>query len=259
MTKGFIFDLDGTIYLGDQLISGAKETISTLRERGDKVVFLTNKSIATRKEYVNKLTRLGIETNLSEVINSNMITALYLKEHLSNQESVYVIGERPLFDELKDHDIRITNDPKKAHFVVLGWDRRFDYDKLNTAFQAVKNGADVVATNPDRTCPMKDGGQVPDCGAMIGALEGTTGQPVEKVIGKPSRYLAQTVVNKILSLDSSDCYMVGDRLETDIRMGSENDMKSVLVLTGISSREMISQSSFKPSYVLDSVKDMIHI
>ena len=253
MTKGYIFDLDGTVYLDDEIIEGAAEAIKELKSRGDKVVFLTNKSISTRMDYVKKLNKLGIDAQLDEVINSNFITAKFLKNHLNEGEAVLVIGEQPLFDELEEENIPITEDPTKAKFVVLGWDRQFSYEKINLAFQAWLNNAKIIATNPDRTCPVK-GGEIPDCGAMIGALEGATGERIHSITGKPSRLMAKYVVSNILGLNPADCYMVGDRLETDIRMGNENGLNSVLVLTGITTREMIGTSNDEPAYVLDSIK-----
>lgn len=254
--KGFIFDLDGTIYVDDDVISGVVEAIKELRDRGDKVVFLTNKSIANRNDYVDKLTRLGIEVNLNEVINSNYITAHYLKSEMVDGESVFVIGENPLFNELLEQNIKMAEVPEKASYVVLGWDRKFTYDKLNSAFQAWRNGAKIIATNPDRTCPVK-GGEVPDCGAMIGALEGATGVPITMITGKPSSMMAEYVLDNVLSMKAEDCYMVGDRLETDIKMAKEAGIQSVLVMTGITTPEMLRETDYQPDYVLESVRDIV--
>ncbi|MCH1624076.1 HAD-IIA family hydrolase [Ferdinandcohnia quinoae] len=259
MVKGFIFDLDGTVYLDDQVIEGAVETIISLRERGHKIVFLTNKSIATRIDYVNKLNKLGIPVTLDEVINSNYITMKYLKDHMKEDDAALVIGEEPLFQELREENINLTNDPQKATYVVLGWDRQFNYEKLNIAYQAWLNKAIILATNPDRTCPVYGGSQIPDCGAIIGALEGATGQPIDSVIGKPSRLTAEFVVNEILNLKPEQCYMVGDRLETDIRMGFENGLNTVLVLTGVSTAEMVKETHYKPTYVFNSIKEIVNI
>lgn len=136
--------MDGTIYVDDEIIEGVPEAVNALKQRGDKVVFLTNKSIASRKDYVNKLKGLGIEVELHEVINSNYITAHYLKSVMKQEDSVYVIGEAPLFEELSEENIRLATDAKDATYVVLGWDRKFTYDKLNDAFQAWRNGGLVV-------------------------------------------------------------------------------------------------------------------
>ncbi|MDQ0271636.1 HAD-IIA family hydrolase [Cytobacillus purgationiresistens] len=256
MTRGFIFDLDGTVYLGEQLIEGAAEAIATLKQRGDKVVYLTNKSISSRMDYVEKLKGLGIEVGLDEVINSNFITAKFLKQFLETGEAALVIGEQPLLEELADEGIPITRDAKQARVVVLGWDRQFNYEKINLAFQAWLNKATIIATNPDRTCPVL-GGEIPDCGAMIGALEGATGQRIESITGKPSKWMAEYVVSKVLKLHPSQCYMVGDRLETDIKMAIENGLQSVLVLTGVTNKEMLSNSLHKPSFVIDSIKEVV--
>lgn len=135
LTRGFIFDLDGTVYLDEEMIEGAAEAIAALKQRGDKVVFLTNKSISTRMDYVQKLRKLGIEVELDEVINSNFITAKFLKEALESGEAALVIGEQPLIEELADEGIPMTYDAKQAKFVVLGWDRQFSYEKSISLFK----------------------------------------------------------------------------------------------------------------------------
>lgn len=257
MTKGFIFDLDGTVYLGDKLIDGAAEAINSLKRRGDKVVFLSNKPIATRHSYVEKLNKMGIDTHLEEVLNSNFILAKFLKNELKKDEKVYVIGEQPLFEELELNSISITSSPLEAKIVVMSWDREFSYEKLNNAYQAWSNGAKIVATNPDRTCPMEVG-QIPDCGAMIGAIEGATGVKVDYVVGKPSEIAAATAI-ETLGLDRSQCYMVGDRLETDIKMGNDFGMNSVLVLTGITTENMLATTEDNPKFTLSSIKDIANI
>lgn len=253
--RGFVFDLDGTVYLDEQIIPGAVEAIRELKVRGDRVVFLTNKSIARRSDYVEKLNRLGINVTLDEVINSNYITAYYLKENMKPGDSVYAIGEDPLHDELSEAGITFANYAETASHVVLGWDRDFTYEKINHAFQAWKNGAVLLATNPDRTCPVEDG-EIPDCGAMIGALEGATGEEVTMITGKPSSLMAQYVLKNILQLEAGQCYMVGDRLETDIRMANEAGMHSVLVMTGITTADMLSTSADRPDFVLNSIQEI---
>ncbi len=129
-------------------------------------------------------------------------------------------------------NVPLTDDYHDAAFVVLGWDRNFTYQKLNHAFQAWRNGAKILATNPDRTCPVYNG-QIPDCGAMIGAMEGATGEKVELILGKPSTIAAHFIVTEQFKLPPEDCFIVGDRLETDIKMGNDYGLQSVLVLTGI--------------------------
>ncbi|MCK6257451.1 HAD-IIA family hydrolase [Fictibacillus sp. KIGAM418] len=256
MAKGFIFDLDGTVYVENQMIEGGKEAIEYLRNGGHKVVFFTNKSISTRHDYVKKLKGLGIEASIDEVINSNYITAKFLKQHMNRSDAVYVIGEEALFEELIHEGIRITEDPDQATYVVLGWDRQFNYRKLNDAYQAwAKNGAVILATNPDRTCPVVDG-EIPDCGSIIGAMEGTIGKAIDYIMGKPSKFAADIVIKDVLHLKPEECYIIGDRLETDIRMGNDNGIQTVLVLSGITTKEMVKDSVQKPSYILQSIKDI---
>lgn len=255
--KGFIFDLDGTVYLGDQLIDGAVEAIQTLRSRGDKVIFLSNKPIATRQSYAHKLTKMGIPTSIDDILNSSLIVARYLQNVCKEDDKVLVIGEEPIRDELRDHGISMSENPLEVNYVVLSWDRQFTYDRLNDLYQAAIRGAVVIASNPDRTCPLEDG-QIPDTGALIGALEGATGNPINLVVGKPSQIAAEAAVQH-LGLDYSACYMVGDRLETDIKMGNDTGMNSVLVLTGISTREMAETSEHTPRYILNSIKEIVNL
>ena len=258
MRRGYIFDLDGTVYVDEQVIDGAAEAIKGLRERGDQVVFFTNKSIETIDSYVTKLNNLGIDADKKNVINSNFLVAKYLQKKLDRHEKVMVIGEKPLTMEIEATKIKTSNNPNEVKYVILGWDRKFNYDKLNNAFQAWKNGAQIIATNPDRTCPV-EGGQVPDCGAMIGALEGATGEKVKKILGKPSLLAAQFIVDELMNLPPEYCFMVGDRLETDIKMGIDYGLKTVLVLTGITNYKMIETSPYQPTVVIDSIKDILNL
>lgn len=255
--KGFIFDLDGTVYLGESMISGAADTIQALRDRGDKVLFLTNKPIATRQSYVEKLIGMGVPATLDEVLNSSQLVALYLKEYLREGDKVLVIGENPIKEELTDHGITFVTDEFEVDYVVLSWDRQFHYDDLNLMYQAVIRGAKVLASNPDCTCPV-EGGQIPDTGTLIAALEAATGKPIDAVLGKPSAVAADIAI-KYLGIRPEDCYMIGDRLETDVKMGNDAGMNSVLVLTGVSTREMADTSVHKPHYILSSIVDVVSL
>lgn len=256
--KGYIFDLDGTIYLGDEIIEGAAETISMLKHNGHKVAFLTNKSIATRHDYYEKLNKMNIDVKMSEIVNSNYIAALYLKQYMKEGQSVFLIGEEALIQEIQDLRINVTNDPERASFVLIGWDRRFTYEKINAAFQAWKAGAKVIATNPDKTCPVK-GGEIPDCGAMIGAIEGSIDEKIE-IVGKPSEIMIDFVIENILKLPRENCYMVGDRLETDIKMANDTGVKSILVMSGITDDEMLdSDRCHYPDYIMPNVNSILKL
>ncbi len=256
MFKGFIFDLDGTVYLSDQLIPNADRVIRLIRESGRKVVFLSNKPIQTREDYASKLTRLGIPTQPDEVINSTFVMTNYLKK-IAPQAKLFVVGETPFVEELKRAGFQITDAPKEIGYVVVAFDRTFDYGKLNIAFQAIKLGAHFVATNPDRTCPV-EGGEIPDCAGMIAAIEAVTGKKVELVVGKPSPLMIQTVLD-VLGLRPEDCILIGDRIETDIKMGKEAGIATGIVLTGVTDEERLKKIKHTPSqpdFVFQSIADV---
>jgi HAD superfamily hydrolase (TIGR01457 family) len=253
MFKGFIFDLDGTVYLSDHLIPGADDLIQLLRKSGRKVVFLSNKPLQTREDYTAKLTRLGIPTQPDEVINSTFVMTHYLKK-VAPQAKLFVVGEDPFIEELKRAGFTVTDEPKEIAYVVVAFDRTFDYRKLNIAFQAIKLGAHFVATNPDRTCPV-EGGEIPDCAGMIAAIEAVTGKKVEIIVGKPSPIMIQAAL-EVMGLKPEDCILIGDRLETDIKMGKESGIATGIVLTGVTDEKTLKETSFPPDFVFQSITDV---
>lgn len=254
LKQGYVFDLDGTVYLGDELIPGAGRTIHALRARGSQVAFLSNKPIHSRQEYADKLCRLGIQVDGRDVVNSSWVLAQELARR-APKARVYPIGEPPLVGELKAAGLVVTDDPQQIQFVVAAFDRTFTYEKLNVAFQAIGRGARLIATNADRACPVA-GGQIPDAAAVIGALEATTGKRCEWVAGKPSPRMLEVVLGR-MGLGPGQCMMVGDRLETDIQMGIAARMTTVLVLTGVTTKQMLQRASIRPDYVLDSIADLV--
>ncbi|MBI1960218.1 MAG: hypothetical protein HYS36_13440, partial [Candidatus Rokubacteria bacterium] len=174
--RGWLFDLDGTVYLGERLIPGAAEAVAALRQAGRRVAFLSNKPLQTRADYAAKLSRLGIPAQADDVINSSLVLARHLRG-LDPGAPVFVIGEPPLIAEMRAHGFEVRED-ERVRWVVIAFDRTFTYAKLNTALQAVRRGARLIATNPDRTCPV-EGGEIPDCAGMIAAVEAVTGRTVE--------------------------------------------------------------------------------
>ena len=253
MFKGFIFDLDGTVYLGEKLLPGADQVIHLLRERGCKVVFLSNKPIQTRENYAEKLTRLGIPTIPEEVINSSFVMTRYLAKHAPGAR-LFVVGEKPFIAELERAGFPMSDNPENIEWVIAAFDRTFDYRKLNIAFQAIKRGARFIATNPDRTCPM-EGGEIPDCAAVIAALEAVTQKKVEVIVGKPSPIIIEVAL-EVMGLPASECILIGDRIETDIRMGRESGMATGLVLTGVATEETLRESPLKPDFVFAGIADL---
>ncbi len=251
---GYIFDLDGTIYLGEKLIPGARETIERLKSLSKKIVYLSNKPLQTREDYASKLTRLGIPTQPEEVINSSLVMARWLSREAPGA-TIYVIGEIPLIEEMVRAGFRISERAGEIQYVIASFDRTFDYRKLNIALQAIKKGARFIATNPDRTCPV-EGGEIPDCAAVIGAVEGTAGKKVEAIVGKPSDIMIRVAVD-YMGLRPQDCVLVGDRLETDMVMGKKAGMATALVLTGVTNREILKKALIQPDYVWESVAEII--
>jgi arabinose operon protein AraL len=250
---GYIFDLDGTIYLGERLIPGARETVAWIRETGRRVVFLSNKPLEPRASYAAKLTRLGIPTPDEDVINSTQALMHYLRGHYPTAR-LFVIGEPALHAELHAEGFMLVQDVETIDIVVAAFDRTLDYAKLNTAHQALVRGAHFLATNADKTCPI-DGGELPDCAGVIAFLEATTGRPVELVAGKPSRLILDAALAR-LGVPLEGCLMVGDRLATDMTMGRNVGMDTALVLTGVTSRAALAHSAVVPTYALDSVADV---
>jgi NagD protein len=251
---GYVLDMDGTVYLGDALLPGARCTIETLRANGCRVVFLSNKPLHSRADYAAKLTRLGIPTPPDEVINSSWVLTRWLKNEAPGA-ALFVLGETPLLAELRAAGFRLTEEPGEIQFVVASFDRTFDYRKLQIAFDAIRAGSRFIATNADSYCPTPTGG-LPDAAAIIGAIEGCTGKQVEVVVGKPSPITVRAILD-LLRLPVSECIIVGDRLETDIRMGQEAGMTTAVVLTGVTTPELLATSDIQPDYVLRRIDELL--
>jgi arabinose operon protein AraL len=227
-----------------------------LRKRGNKVVFLSNKPIATREAYAAKLNRLGITCANEDVVNSSLVLARYLSRTRPGAR-VLPIAEQPVIDDLKRHGLLIVSDPAETDVVVVSWDRGFNYEKLNAAYRAVLNGAELVGTNPDRTCPMP-GYALPDAACMIAAVEACTGRQVDPIVGKPSPIMLREALD-VLGLGANECAMFGDRIETDIQMAKRAGLTSVLVLTGVTTAHDLPSASAKPDHILNSVADLLPV
>ena len=251
--RGWLFDLDGTIYLGERLIPGADAAIAALRAAGRRVAFLSNKPLQTRAEYAAKLARLGVPAAPDDVINSSLVLARYLRDR-DPGAPVFVIGEPPMLDEMRAHGFEVRHD-ERVRWVVIAFDRTFDYAKLNIALQAVKQGARLIATNPDRTCPV-EGGEIPDCAGMIAAVEAVTDRRVETIVGKPSPIILEVAL-AALGVPARDAAIVGDRIETDIVMGRRLGLGTVLVLSGVTRPDDPRIAAVAPDHVVRSVRDLV--
>lgn len=253
--RGYAFDLDGTIYLGDGLIPGAAQVIGALRATGAHVVFVTNKSLEASADYAAKLTRLGIPAARSDVVSAIDALVLYLRKRHPNAR-LMAIAEPPLIDELRSAGFEVTVDPTATDVVVVSFDRTFDYAKLTRAYQAVNAGAVIVATNPDPYCPTPDGG-LPDCAAMLAALEACTDAKAEAIVGKPSIHMARAFLSR-LGVPAAEAAMVGDRLLTDVTMGLNAGMASVLVMSGATTPQLLADSIVSPTHIVDDVRGLVN-
>jgi HAD superfamily hydrolase (TIGR01450 family) len=253
---GYVFDLDGTLYLGDHLLPGAAQTVAAIRAHGARVAFLTNKPLERPAAYAAKLSDLGIPAVAADVVSSTDALLRYLQLHAAGAR-ILAISEPLIAELLVEAGFAVVplDGPEAADLVVVSWDRTFSYEKLTAAFRAVRAGARLVATNPDPFCPTPDG-DLPDCAAMLAAIEASTGATAEAVVGKPSAHMAAALVDR-LALPADDTLLVGDRLLTDVRMAQEAGMHSALVLTGATGPEALTRSPVVPDYVLAGVAEIV--
>lgn len=247
----FLFDLDGTVNMGDIPLDGAIDTLNALTKAGKQVCFVTNNSSKAKTDYYKKIRGLGYQADMSQIITSGMATAQFLSRHRP-YKSVYVLGTDALKQEMSDYGIELSDD---GDIVVLGFDTSLTYDKLFHACILLEKGREFIATHPDFVCP-SDLGNMPDVGAMVAMIEKTNGRTPSVVIGKPFPPMAEFVFDHC-SVDAERVAMVGDRLYTDIMFGINNKMTSVLVFTGETTPEMLTASDVKPDFVLNSINDIL--
>jgi HAD superfamily hydrolase (TIGR01450 family) len=256
----YLFDLDGTIYLGEDLLPGARGVVEELRHRGKVVRFLSNNPTKEPEQYAEKLGRLGLPTPAEEVVNTTVTTTRWLLEHAPGAV-VFAIGEEPLKRAFAAAGIAMSEDPAEIDVVVSSYDRAFDYRKLQIAFDAIwfHRRARLIATNPDRFCPLPGGRGEPDCAAITAAIEACTGARCEANLGKPNSAMLHAALEGV-GAPMTDCVMVGDRLGTDIRMGVEAGMATALVLTGETTAEDVRDlaPSDRPPIVLDRIDRLLH-
>ncbi len=255
----YAFDLDGTIYLGDELLPGARELIEGLRARGSAVRFLTNNPTRDPDAYAEKLAGLGVPTERGEIVSSLVTTIGWLSEH-APEAVVFPIGEAPLERALTEAGFRLSRDPAEIDVVIASFDRGFAYEKLQIAFDALwfQRRARLIATNPDRFCPVPGGRGEPDCAAIVAAIEACTGVRCEANLGKPNPAMLDAALAGI-DADPADCIMVGDRLGTDIRMGLDAGMATAVVLTGETTAQDVADlpETDRPDYVLERIDELL--
>lgn len=259
--KGFVFDVDGVLVRGAEIIPRAPEAIDRLRRGGKKVIFISNNSTKSRQEYMAKFARIGIPVNADDLVLSTYATAMYVAKAMP-EANVYMVGAQGLKTELQLAGLNLVKDPLKADYVVVGsaFNGKGQLTEENTeritgALRALYHAnAKFIATNPDRIFPAKDG-VIPGTGAVIGALSYMVDRQPDVIIGKPSPYIVKIALNR-LGLSGKDCAIVGD-MDTDMLAGQRMNMTTIFVRSGAMTEEKIRSLGVSPAYVYNSVIDIL--
>jgi NagD protein len=249
--KGFICDMDGVIYHGNKLLPGVKEFVEWLIKEQKPFLFLTNSSERTPQELRDKLKRLGVEVDEKVFYTSALATALFLASQKPNG-SAYIIGEAGLINAL--YNVGYTMNNVDPDYVVVGDTHSYSFEKISHAVKLVLKGAKLIGTNPDLTGPVEDG-IVPATKALISPIELSTGRKAY-FVGKPNPLMMRMALKKI-NCSTEETVIIGDRMDTDIIAGIESEIETCLVLSGITSRDMIKNYPYSPNFVLNGVVDII--
>ena len=251
----FLFDMDGTLYLGDRLFEFTPALLDGIRQKGGRSLFMTNNSSKSVVDYVKKLARLGIKATEDDFITSSQATAYYLKQHHAGA-TLYVCGTRSLITELEKEGFTVTTDLDKVDVVVMGFDTELTFQKLEDVSRLLLTRKDIpyIATNPDVVCPTEFG-SVPDCGSMCEMIFNATGRrPV--FIGKPSP-LMPTLAMKMTGCTKEETAVLGDRIYTDVKSGLNAGVFSILVMSGETTEAILEASEDKPDLVLADAGEIL--
>ena len=250
--KCFLLDMDGTLYLGDQMLDGSLAFLDKLRETGRSALFLTNNSSKSGEKYLQKLTRLGVQAPFLRVLTSGQAAGRYALSHMPGKR-MFLLGNSLLRDELTEMGISIDN--ANPEYVLIAFDDTLTYASLTRVCDLVRAGLPYIATHPDFNCPTETG-FVPDIGATIAYIEASTGRKPDLVIGKPNAGIVEEAL-RLTGCRREEVAMVGDRLYTDIATGVRFGITSILVLTGEATRADVETSPVKPDLIFGRLSDMI--
>lgn len=248
----FALDMDGTVYLGERWIDGAKDFLRAIERLGKRYVFVTNNSSKSPEVYVEKLGRMGLEAGVDKIITSGQATIAYLKKHYPGK-GVFLLGNDLLKREFEEEGIYLEEE--RPEVAVTAFDTTLDYTKMCKICDFVRAGLPYIATHPDYNCPTEDG-FIPDAGAIHAFIHASAGRYPDRVIGKPNGDIIDYLVERT-GAERGKIVMVGDRLYTDIAAGKKNGLKGVLVLSGEASLKDLAESEVQPDLVFASVKEMI--
>lgn len=248
--RAVLADLDGTLYRGPVLIQGSDVVYRKLRNAGLRWLFLSNNATILVEDLATKITNMGLPVSKNQVINSASAVIREIKNNFAGAP-IMVVGSSRLAQGLEDAGARISDNHKLAKVVVVALDREFTYEKMNLAQKAIQQGALFWATNMDPTYP-EASGVSPGAGSVVCAIATAAGKPPDRVFGKPSIDMAEIALEK-LGVRSADCLVIGDRMDTDVEFAIKAGMASALVLTGATKLEDVSNYSFSPDHIIESM------
>ena len=255
--KLYLFDMDGTLYLGSRLYDFTIELLEEIKRTGGKYLFITNNSSKSVNDYVKKLASMGISATREDFLTSSQATAYYLHKHHEGK-TLYVCGTESLKEELRGEGFTVTTDLTKVECIVMGFDTELTFQKLHDVSYLLLTQPDLpyIATNPDLVCPTEFG-SVPDCGSVCIGIKNATGkEPI--VIGKPSPLMPQLAMDKVGVAPEQTC-VVGDRIYTDVKSGLAAGCVGILVLSGETTVDILNASDVKPDLVLESGQQILDI
>ena len=250
----FIFDLDGTIYRGEHLIQNADKVINQLKASEKKIIFVSNKTTGTAKDYYSLLRNWGLRIDESEILNSTVVASNYLKKNFNN-ETFFAVGESSFISEIEKSGLKYSDIPGEINIVLITLDRTLNYKKLEVAARSLESGARFFAANIDDTCPVDDG-EVIDAGSTISALQKRTHKKLELHFGKPSELMFNEIKARLKFIPDKTL-LIGDRIETDIKMGNDFGIDTALVHTGVKFFPNGTENII-PTYKLNSVFDLLN-
>lgn len=250
---GAIVDLDGTVYRGDDLLPGAADAVDRLRAAGLDLLFFSNNPTKSGEAYVDRLRGLGLDVRPGEACSAGDVTTAYLRENHA-EDAIMLVGSAGLREQFEDAGLLLTSDPAPTEVLVGSWTEAFGYEDMLAALQAVEDGTAFLGTDPDRTVPAEVG-EIPGSGAVVGSLAATVGRDPDAILGKPSEAALRFALDRLV-VDPAACFVVGDRLETDIALGERAGMTTALVRSGVTGEEELVASDVDPDHVLDSLADI---
>lgn len=252
--KLFLFDIDGTIAIGDQLLDGTRELLRQIEAVEGRALYITNNSTKSRKDYVEKFSAWDLDVQEEQFVTASYAACLYLREKYAHRK-LYVVGTRSFLQELREFGLRVTEEVEEdVRCVVVGFDSELRYEKLQKACELLSRpDVDFVGTNPDLRCPAPFG-FIPDCGSICGMITAAVErQPV--YVGKPNPQIVELCLSQT-GFSKEETLVVGDRLYTDIACGLQAGVETCVLLTGEASRGDLADTPFPPDYCFENVMEL---